>query len=65
MEHEVLKIKKADGVYVALLKTSAKCTPYVVAWCYNGKDKSWGQGHYFETLKDASIYYRHNYQEEE
>ena len=48
---KIEKIIKQNKQYT-LLKTAGTCEPYVVAWMFNGKD--WCQGHYFDTLEEAT-----------
>ena len=61
VEHTVLNMKDYKGIKVALVDRGTGFQPYVVAWCYDEDSRTWGQGHYFQKLKDAVKYYEKNY----
>lgn len=63
---EIKMIYATRGNYV-LLKTNDTCEPYVVAWWPSFNDEyeavndvpkpNWNQGHYFQDILEASIYF--------
>ena len=64
MKHFIISSTNRNGIRIALLKLdNADYTPYVVAWAYDTDSGSWGQGHYFCTIKEATDYYYENYVE--
>ncbi len=48
-----------NNIQWALLKRDTQLSPYIAVWNYkkDGKDCSWGQGHYFNEFKDAYIHF--------
>lgn len=49
-------IEKFPEIDCVLIKRDTPCCPFVACWGYNEKDNSWSQGHYFESIIDASCY---------
>lgn len=47
---KVERIIATIGDYTLLKLANTKFQPYVVAWQYDEKSKTWCQGHYFECL---------------
>lgn len=47
-----------SGETVALIDRNIKYCSYVVAWCYDKNDGTWGQGHYFDDKAAAVAYFK-------
>jgi myo-inositol-hexaphosphate 3-phosphohydrolase len=50
----------SKGSYTLLERTTEGISRYVVAWLLTTNDNNistWGQGHYFESLKSAKAYF--------
>ena len=51
-------IEEFPKINYTLIYRNSKYQPWVAAWDYKGDGKSWGQGHYFETITDAMEFIR-------
>jgi len=55
---KILKLKYTEyDTPVALVDRGTKFCSYVVAWNFDSRSGTWGQGHYFDSLNDAIKYY--------
>lgn len=64
--NKILLDKKNDYTLFIRLKETGipvSCEPYVVAWRYDEKTDSWAQGHYFTTLREATLFLYNRYTE--
>lgn len=64
--NKILLDKKNDYTLFIRLKETGlpvSCEPFVVAWKYDERNDSWAQGHYFTTLREATLFLYNRYTE--
>ena len=52
----VTLIEKFPTIDYVLVKRESDFQPYIACWHFDEEDSTWGQGHYFETEKEARNY---------
>lgn len=57
--------KEVDYTVLARVREDLSVIEFVCAYKYDSKDKSWAQGHYFNTLPSAMEYMKAVYDREE
>lgn len=49
-------IKNYPSKNYTIIKREVPFEPYVACWKFDETSNTWGQGHYFETLEQATQY---------